>query len=119
MELGAGNHQVRIEHPTLGKYEKLIRVEPEKITELTVDFNKKHSLRIVAKDPQGSDVYADVFVDGKSTGETTPTNIRLATGTYMISVSRNGYILADGPKKVTIDGSISNPLKFTLQKTAQ
>ncbi|MEJ2543455.1 MAG: serine/threonine protein kinase [Calditrichaceae bacterium] len=119
MELGAGNHQVRIEHPTLGIYEKLIRVEPEKITEVTVDFNKKHSLRIVAKDPQGTDIYADVLVDGKSTGETTPTNIRLATGTYMISVSRNGYILADGPKKVTIDGSISNPLKFTLQKTAQ
>lgn len=119
MELGAGNHQLRIEHPTLGIYDKSIRIEPGKITEIMVDFNKKHSLRIVAKDPQGSDIYADVFVDGKQIGEKTPINISLTTGTYTISVSRSGYVLADGPKKVTIDGSMSNPLSFTLKKNAE
>ena len=119
MELGAGNHLLKIEHPTLGIYEKSVRVEPEKITEVTVDFNKKHSLRIVAKDSQGTDIYADVLVDGKSIGETTPINLSLKTGTYTISVARNGYILADGPKKVTIDGSVSNPLSFTLKKNTE
>ena len=119
MELGAGNHLLKIEHPTLGIYEKSVRVEPEKITEVTVDFNKKHSLRIVAKDSQGTDIYADVLVDGKSIGETTPINLSLKTGTYTISVARNGYILADGPKKVTVDGSVSNPLSFTLKKNTE
>ena len=118
-ELGAGNHQLRVEHPTLGVYDKSIRIEPDKITEVVVNFNKKHSVRVVAKDMQGSDINADVLVDGKSIGETTPINLSLTTGTYTISVSRSGYVLADGPKKITIDGTLSDPLNFVLKKTAE
>jgi hypothetical protein len=116
--LAAGNHQLRIEHPTLGLYEKSVKIEPEKITEVIVDFNKKHSVRIVARDIQGSDINADVLVDGKSIGQTTPINLNLTTGTYTISVSRNGYILANGPQKITIDDSLRDPLRFVLKKTS-
>ena len=118
IELGAGNHQLRIEHPTLGLYEKSVKIEPEKITEVIVDFNKKHSVRIVARDVQGSDINADVLVDGKSIGQTTPINLNLTTGTYTISVSRNGYILANGPQKITIDDSLHDPLRFVLKKSS-
>jgi len=46
VELGAGLHQVRVEHPTLGTYDKAVRVDHNKITEITVNFNKTHSIQI-------------------------------------------------------------------------
>ena len=118
-ELSAGNHQLRVEHPTLGIYDKTIRVEDKKITEVIVNFNKTHSVHIEAKDLQGSDINAEILVDGKKTGETTPISLNLATGTYTISVIRNGYILADGPKKITIDETVRTPLSFVMKKSNQ
>ncbi len=118
IELGAGSHQLRVEHPTLGVYEKSVKIEPEKITEVIVDFNKKYSVRIVARDLQGSDINADVLIDGRSIGQATPIQLNLTTGTYIISVSRSGYILAEGPQKITIDDSLRDPLRFVLKKTS-
>ncbi|MEJ2055948.1 MAG: PEGA domain-containing protein, partial [Calditrichaceae bacterium] len=117
IDLGAGLHQLRVEHPTLGAYDKLIRVENDKITDVEVNFNKTHTVRVMAIDAQGSDINADILVDGKRTGERTPINLNLKTGTYTISVSRTGYMLADGPKIVTVDETIRKPLNFVLKKT--
>ena len=119
MDLAAGFHQLRVEHPTLGTYDKSIRVEDDKTTEVVVNFNKTHMVGIIAKDGQGGVINADILVDGKSTGEKTPVNLNLKTGTYTISVERNGYVLANGPRKITIDETFRDPLNFVLKKTSE
>jgi hypothetical protein len=119
LELAVGEHRVRVEHPTFGIYEKAVQVENKKITQLNVDFNKTHKVKVTAIDAQGGPIWADILIDGRPIGDQTPKELQLRTGTYTISVARNGYTLEDGPRQVVIDDSVNDPLQFVLRKMNQ
>jgi hypothetical protein len=68
IELAAGPHKIRVEHPTLGIWEKTIAVAPNGTNKLTIDFTKTVTLT-VASEP----VWAFIFVEGKFTGQETST----------------------------------------------
>lgn len=119
LELTVGEHKVRVEHPTYGIYEKVVQVRNNTITQINVDFNKTHKLKVTAIDAQGGPIWADILIDGRPIGDQTPKELQLRTGTYTISVARNGYTLEDGPRQVVIDDSVNDPLQFVLRKMSQ
>ena len=117
LDLTVGEHLVKATHPTLGKYEKTVRVENNKLTQVEVNFNQTHTIKITALDSKGEHIWADIVIDGEKTGDQTPKELNLRTGTYTIDVARNGYVSAEGPKKINVDKSIEIPIQFVLKKT--
>jgi serine/threonine-protein kinase len=109
-------HRIRVEHPTLGTWEKLVEISPEKVTQIDIDFNQKFSVVVTAFDQDNKPVYANIFVDDKNITEVTPQTIELRLGIHRISVQKEGYILTQGEKTVLVDDNLDEPLKFILKK---
>jgi serine/threonine protein kinase len=111
IELTAGLHKLRIEHPTLGTWEKTIAIAPDSTHKLTIDFIKTAALT-VASEP----VWANIFVDGKPTGQETPKKLRLRVGLHTIEVRREGYVVEGGTKRINLEKDLAQPMVFTLKK---
>jgi len=112
LNLPAGKHRVRAVHPSLGVWEKEVNIEAGRPQNITVDFDKTVSLRVTAEP-----VSAEIFVDNKSTGQWTPSLIRVNVGRHTIDVRREGYVLVDRAQILNLEDDLNTPLKFTLRKT--
>ncbi|MBN2426079.1 MAG: serine/threonine protein kinase [Calditrichaceae bacterium] len=116
IELPAKTHLLKVAHPTLGVWEKQIKIESESDLNITVNFNKSQPVNIVAVDTDGNPVQAEILLDNKPTGEKTPNNIKLRTGVHRISVAKEGYIALDSEKIILIDEAAANQQKFIMQR---
>jgi hypothetical protein len=114
--LPAGRHLLRVVHPVLGKLEKTIQLEANRMEEVLIDFNTIVNIRVIAFDSQGKPVWAEIIIDDKNTGELTPKEIGLHIGYHTIAAQKDGYILVNGEKEIMIENSLQEPLKFILRK---
>ena len=77
IQVRTGRREIRISHPQYGNCEKTLTVEAEETQTLTCHF----AHRVVVR----SDPWAQIFLDGENTGESTNHKLRLQTGeTYTI-----------------------------------
>ena len=75
------------------------------------------TVTIVAVDDGGNPVRgAEIYVDGKSTGKYTPSQIQVVEGQHRIVVVHSGYQLRDSGKSITISANQKTPIRFTLKK---
>ena len=109
-------HLIKVEHPTLGTWEKVVQILPERSTQIEVDFNKLFNLSITAFDQDGKPVWANIFIDDQNTNEITPKKLKLNLGLHKISVQKQGYILTSGEKTVMLEENQNEPIKFILMK---
>jgi serine/threonine protein kinase len=116
IELPAVNHLLKVTHPTLGFWEREIKIKPNSDLTIDVNFNKKIPVSVVAYDTEGNPVQAEIMLNSKPTGELTPREISLRTGLHRLSVIKDGYIAVEGEKDVLIDESLIETQKFILQK---
>ena len=116
IDLSVGTHQVKAVHPTLGTWEKKVEIEPDRLQDIPIDFNKYVTLTVLSLDPSGKAVSGEIYIDNNSTGQTTPKQLKLRIGKHAIEVQREGYVLDDGEKVINLDDDVKEPLKFTLRK---
>jgi serine/threonine protein kinase len=73
-------HQIRIEHPQRGACDTTLTVQEEESTTLKCYFKHRVAVR--------STSFANVYLNGENTGESTPHQTRLATGdTYEVGIN--------------------------------
>ncbi len=110
-DLPPGSHLVKVEHPTLGVWEKIMEIKQDSLHVLQVDFNTEVTVTVAVAAGWG-----EIFVDGVATGRDTPAQIKLRIGTHKIEVRREGFIVEGGPREVNLVHNLDEPLVFSLKK---
>jgi serine/threonine protein kinase len=85
-ELAGGFHKIKIVHPSLGTFSKSVDIVDEGTKKLNIDFNNEMELTVVSEPS-----FAEIFINGESTGKYTPYLLKLIPGTYKIELRREGY----------------------------
>jgi len=85
-ELAGGLHKIKIVHPSLGTFTKSIDIVDEGTKKLNIDFNNDLELTVVSEPS-----FAEIFVNGESTGKYTPYLLKLNAGTFRIQLKREGF----------------------------
>ncbi len=92
VEVRAGEtHQVRIEHPSNGACDTTLAVEEGGTETLTCHFEHRVAVR--------SRPWANVYLDGENTGESTPHETRLSTGQIYevgVNIDRGSFAISGG-----------------------
>lgn len=107
--LSAGSHRLVVTHPQFGKWSRSIEIKPNLQSSVKVDFNRMVTLTITS-----NPVWAEIYVDGKSTGKQTPHQLILRIGQHSIEVRRNGYVSQNGVKIINLEQD--SQLDFRLRK---
>ena len=119
-QLPGGTHKIKIVHSTLGTFTKSIDIVDEGTKKLNIDFNNELKLTVVSEPS-----FAEIFVNGESTGKYTPYLLKLAAGTYKIGLKREGYKNTDEklytvePNVVEVGKADEDRIEFTLTKNPQ
>ncbi len=114
--LSAGEHKLRVVHPLYGEWEKVINIHDEEILEIPVNFNNLVNLSVTAFDASGNPIWAEIVIDDKLTGEMTPKEISVRVGQRTIAAKKDGYILVNGERKLMLDSTPDEPIKFIFKK---
>jgi len=113
----SGKHSLKVTHPTLGKWIRDVNLGRDKNLEIRIDFNVSVKLRVTSSDESGNAILgAEIFIDSKTVGKTTPAEITVQTGFHTIEVRRDGYSPIGNPISGTFDEDLKEPLKLTLKK---
>jgi hypothetical protein len=111
-DLQATSHVIRVEHPVIGKWEKMVQIKQDALENILVDFTKKVRLIVTT----GSAISGEIFVDSKATGQFSPKEIILPVGLHTIGIRRDGYEMEGGAKVLNLDEDMPDPLVITLRK---
>jgi len=109
-------YKVTVTHPTLGKWEKMVEIEPEDEAEIVVNFSRKIEVTIAAFDENGSPLMAEIFIDDQNTGKFTPAKIKTRVGFHKLSVQKDGYIASDEENQIFVDNNEENQHSIILKK---
>lgn len=95
----AGSHRVRVVHPAYEPREWKVAVASGGIERIAQDFvASSGSIRVST-----AGIWAEVFLDGKSTGKTTPCVLEgLSEGAHTVGVARAGFVAEGGPIRVMV-----------------
>ena len=89
VELTAGTHRLTFRHPEYGTKDTTITVAAGATKALTCYF--EHTINVL------SEPWANVYVNGENTGQTTPYNEAIGPGTYQVGLRiRRGAFTIDG-----------------------
>ena len=114
--LPVDQYNIKVVHPTLGKWQKDIQINPEATIDLNINFNRKIPVMVSAFDEQGHPIFGDIILDAENTGKLTPQEISVRIGVHKLSVKKDGYRVKNGEIEVFIDENFSEPLTFILKK---
>ncbi len=116
IEVPVGQYQIKIVHPTLGFWQKTIRVDSNQPKTVRVNFNQKIAVQISAVDKAGQSISGHILIDGKDTGQMTPREMRIRTGVHRFLIKKENYIAVNGEEEFLIDTESNPSLKFVLEK---
>ncbi len=109
--LPPGRYTMRATNPALGTWEKQVVIRPgDKDLLILFNFEPEYTLTVVSPPVTN----AEIFVDGVSREAHTPSTIKLHPGNHTIEVRKEGYRLEGGPRSLTLEGDLKDPLAFTL-----
>ncbi len=114
--LPVDQYNIKVVHPTLGKWQKNVQINAEATIALNINFNRKIPVKVNAFDEEGNPVFGDIILDAKNTGKSTPEEISVRIGIHKLSVKKDGYRVELGEKEIFIDEDYSEPLTFILKK---
>ncbi len=113
VKISGGIHILRVVNETLGEWMKKIEINNETLQKFNIDFGKG-KLKIISKP-----TLAEIFINERSTGRTTPAEYSIKPGEYTIQVKKNGYYPSE-VKEITIDYDIyegkEGKITFELKK---
>jgi serine/threonine protein kinase len=114
--LPVDQYNIKVVHPTLGRWQKNIQINTEATIALNINFNRKIPVSVSAFDEQGHPLFGEIILDAKNTGKSTPEELNVRIGVHKLSVKKDGYRVENGEKEVFIDEDFSEPLTFILKK---
>ena len=110
-ELQEGLYDVKVTHPSLGKWEKRIKITAEKTEEININFNKEYKITVISDQK-----LCLIFVDGKSINKVAPSVVKLRTGFHIISLKKEGYKMLGEDYTINIDADLEEPIRFKMKK---
>lgn len=102
--VSVGRHTVVISKPGYVAESRVVDVIGGMRSHLLITLTEQEGSISVASDPQG----AEIFVDGRDSGKTTPATMGLKRGSHTLSLQRAGYL----PASTKIDVGTGQSLKF-------
>ena len=109
-------YKVMVIHPTLGKWEKMVEIEPDDATKIVVNFNQKITVNVAAHDENGLPLTAEIFIDNENTGISTPAEIKTRVGLHKLTIKMDGYFASNGAKEIFVDKNTENKHTLILKK---
>ncbi len=116
VRLPVEQYNVRVEHPTLGIWQKTVQVQGDKETNVIVNFTQELPLQVKTVDDQNNMLNGEIYVDGKKIEQSRPGEILLRVGLHKVGVKKDGYYTEGGEKEILVDTGVDNSLKFILKK---
>lgn len=116
INLPVAQYEIKVIHPTLGTWRRLVKIQPEKVADVTVDFNQKIKMQVDAIDQAGNPVYAEIFLDNQNTGKSTPETIDVRLGLHRLLVKKDGYLTSTGEREIMVDEHLKDTQTFILNE---
>lgn len=115
-EFAVDTYLLKVEHPTLGFWQKEITISENNQTEIKINFNKKIPLTISAFKENGEPFAGEILIDDIPTGKTTPQEIKVPVGYHRILVEKPGYSVDKGYKELLVEENYKDPIVFILKE---
>ena len=116
ISISLGEQKISIVHPAYGRWERMVEVSENGAPSFTIDFKRRITLSVTAYDTEAAFVQGEIFLNGRATGQTTPTDIEVPIGMQIIEVRAAGYEPSAPPKPINVDATTIDPLRFVLKK---
>ncbi len=115
-QISQGSHSIRIVLPEYQAIPESINVNVEPNNIVSAHFQLKKLERIgfvfISSAPAG----ADILIDNRQTGKTTPDTVQLEAGSHTITVHKNGYVANSSTISVQQDTTRELSLALDIQK---
>ena len=108
--LPIGKHLVSIYNPSLGVWEDLVDVYEDSTHNIIVDFSKEVKFTVTS-----DIVNAQVFIDDKFSGKTTPQNFKRRLGLHKIGVRNPLNSSQYLSREVNFNGDRTEPINFNFR----
>lgn len=112
--LKGGSYQLRAEHPSFGNWSRKININGPGPFDYKIDFNRRQPVSVRAEDAAGNPLSAEIFIDGKASGQTTPATVNVRIGQRIIDVRDEGLRNSSGPQTIDIYQDSTPRLTFKL-----
>lgn len=115
--LSEGQHKITVQHPSFGKWERIIASDANFPQRFEVDFRASTPLSISAVGDNEQAIAGELIVNGRNTNLRTPVTIELPYGEHSIEIRADGY----EPTRVTtmLDLGADSPEPLQLQLRRQ
>jgi serine/threonine protein kinase len=113
LPLAAGQYNLVLRFTGYDAYAGNIQVKENVQTQMNVSLNPKSATRVAWAQVNSAPGGAEIFVDGVSTGQFTPSRVQVSAGLHAIGLNLNGYRPAKRTVQVTEGGTvyIDEPLR--------
>ncbi|MGA2098518.1 MAG: PEGA domain-containing protein, partial [Candidatus Acidiferrum sp.] len=86
-----GQYNLVLRMPGYEAYAGSVQVKDNIQTQLDVDLKEKNNVKVAWAQVDTTPKGAEIFVDGKTTGQVSPARIQVPTGLHTVSVKLDGY----------------------------
>jgi serine/threonine protein kinase len=114
LPLAPGSYNLVLRMPGYDAYAGSVQVKDNIQTQLDVPLKEKSNVRVAWADVETSPKGAEIFVDGQTTGQTTPARVQVPAGLHTLIVRLNGYQQVKRTFQATEGGTV-NITNVTLQ----
>jgi hypothetical protein len=91
LPLAPGSYNLVLRMPGYDAYAGSVQVKDNIQTQLDVPLKEKSNVKVAWADVETTPKGAEIFVDGQTTGQTTPARVQVPAGLHTVTVRLNGY----------------------------
>jgi serine/threonine protein kinase len=114
LPLAPGSYNLVLRMPGYDAYAGSVQVKDNIQTQLDVPLKEKSNVKVAWADVETTPKGAEIFVDGQTTGQTTPARVQVPAGLHTVTVRLNGYQQVRRTFQATEGGTV-NITNVTLQ----
>jgi len=108
-------HQLSIRHPAFGVWERAVVPRYDHVQFFVVDFTQAAAVDVTSFDENSVFVPAEIWVDGRPTGQFTPMTVQAPIGVRSLEVRAEGYQTSE-PVRVNIEAGSQQLIEFRVQR---
>jgi hypothetical protein len=112
LPLAPGQYNLVLRLPGYEAYAGGIQIKENVQTQLDAQLNEKSASRIAWAQVNSIPKGAEIFVDGASTGQSTPARVQMPSGLHSVTLRLNGYQQGKTMVQVTEGGTV--PIEVAL-----
>ncbi|HMD09699.1 MAG TPA: protein kinase [Candidatus Acidoferrum sp.] len=114
LPLAPGSYNLVLRMPGYDAYAGSVQVKDNIQTQLDVPLKEKSNVKVAWADVETTPKGAEIFVDGQTTGQTTPARVQVPAGLHTVTVRLAGYVQVRRTFQA-VEGSTVHITDVTLQ----